>query len=353
MKPIPLIPFLLAAGLVVPVVADTIRLKDGTTYEGKVLSEDGDQYVVEVQVTRSIKDEKRIPKADVDKILREEPDLKAFTDLPKFVPTPDLLEVAEYDTRIAKVQSFLKTYPTSKKATEAKAILATLQEEQKAVAAGGVKINGALIPAAERSADLYDIDSRVLASAVRNLIASGNFIGAYGKYAELEKEYPGSAALRATIPAVVASMKSYNAQVTESLAGYDKRMKERTDGINQMSGNDRATTARAIAEQDAEFQRLYEAEKKAGNKWPPLSPDHKASLDETKRHLDQDIRRLEALKIPENQDGGKAWREAWTAILGGDEQAVRTALSAARSARLPQRYLSQLEDKAKASGIKF
>ena len=46
--------------------ADTFVLKDGTTIEGTVIRQDDDaNYVIEVQVTSTIKDERVIPKADV------------------------------------------------------------------------------------------------------------------------------------------------------------------------------------------------------------------------------------------------------------------------------------------------
>lgn len=57
---------LLAVAL--PCAADTFLLKDGITLNGAVVSEAGDFYLVEFQVTKSIKDDRKIAKADVVKI---------------------------------------------------------------------------------------------------------------------------------------------------------------------------------------------------------------------------------------------------------------------------------------------
>ena len=51
--------------------ADTIILKNGTRYQGRVLKDEGESYLLEIQVTRSIKDERRVAKADIEKIEKE------------------------------------------------------------------------------------------------------------------------------------------------------------------------------------------------------------------------------------------------------------------------------------------
>ena len=63
--------------------ADTIVMKDGTKYEGEVLSEDAESYTMAIQVTPSIKDERRLLKADVESVKRSSPDDEAFEEIDK------------------------------------------------------------------------------------------------------------------------------------------------------------------------------------------------------------------------------------------------------------------------------
>ena len=91
MKIRPITASLWILALTLPAVADTFFLKDGTTMEGKILRQDATAYFVEVNVTKSIKDERSIAKADVVKVEREQPDLIAFVELSKLIPAPDLL----------------------------------------------------------------------------------------------------------------------------------------------------------------------------------------------------------------------------------------------------------------------
>ena len=78
--------------------ADTIILKNGTRYEGRILKDEGDSYLLEIQVTRSIKDERRVAKADIEKIEKEDVAASDFAELAKLTDTPDLLKEGEVVT---------------------------------------------------------------------------------------------------------------------------------------------------------------------------------------------------------------------------------------------------------------
>jgi hypothetical protein len=77
-------------------LADSFELKDGTKFEGTILREEGSDYIIQVQVTKSIKDERRIPKADVVSQVAEKKDETAFPEIAKLIPAPDLLDEAGY-----------------------------------------------------------------------------------------------------------------------------------------------------------------------------------------------------------------------------------------------------------------
>src|SRR5690606_27091287 len=144
-----------------PAIADTFVLKDGTRLEGKILSETQDTYLLEIQVTKSIKDEKTVPKADVKEIVREKVDETAFEKLKGLVPTPDLLTSDDYDARILQITTFLQAHQKSAKVCDANATLAILKTEGVAVQSGGLKLGGKIIPAEEYKANAYEIDAKV------------------------------------------------------------------------------------------------------------------------------------------------------------------------------------------------
>lgn len=345
----------LAASLMVTLIgaasADTLHLKNGTTYEGKILNETPDSYLVEVMVTKTIKEEKTIAKADVDKIEREKLDEKAYLEIAKLVPAPDLLASGDYRSRLDLCYKFVKSFPNSPLAAKARAIAGELEKENDAVAQGGVKLGGKLISSADLQANKVEINARVLESSVRAHAKASEWIPALRDFAKLEAEYSSTAPFRDVLPVVKEVIGQYNAQLLESSATLAKRLEDRKVGLERMSSEDRNASTRAIAEQDEAAARKLAEEKAAGIKWTTPDAFNKSSLDEAVRFCDQELKRLDALRPDSKTDAGKAWRDAWTAVHGTDPKVVVTALADARNAKISAELITELETLARKSGL--
>lgn len=334
--------------LSLPSPADTFNLKDGTSLEGVILSDAGDAYVVDVQVTKSIKDERKILKTDVAKIIRDEPDLKAFEPISKLVPTPDLLTADAYSRNIATVEKFLNTYPTSGKSRAAKAILETLKSESAQIDAGGIKLIGKIIAPAEYQANAYDLDARVQEAKIRGFIAANQFLHALRVFVDFDRDYRNTLSYGALLTIMKQVIQTQVEEAKQSLATLDARTKERTVGIQRMPLEDRKITEEAIKSEDAELEGFYKAEKNAKQSWPTTSPFHKASLEDTVKFGQAELIRLNSVKTTLGVDSGKSYREAWTAIhSGSNAAAVTAALASAKAAGVATRYLAPLEAAAK------
>lgn len=353
MKKTPLAASLCLWTLALPCVADTFTLKDGTVLEASVLKEDPESYTLEVQITKSIKDERKVAKADVQKVDRAKPDLIAFVAIGKLVPTPDYLTEDEYTQKISAVTKFLDQNKGSSKVKDAKAILETLKTESAAVAAGGIKVNGKLVSAAEYQANAYDIDARIQEAKIRSLADAGEILAALRAFTDFDKEYRTTLSYGTLAPFMIEQIKGYVAEARQSLATLDARIKERQVGLQRMASADRQDTETAIKEETAAIEARYASEKSGKQSWPTMSPYHKASIDDTVRFGELELTRLVAVKTTLGVDGGKAFRDAYTAVQGGATAAsISTALAAAKTALVPARYLAPLEEKAKAAAKK-
>lgn len=331
--------------------ADTIILKDGTKLEGKILRQDATNYVVEVSVTKSIKDERTIAKADVTKIERVKPDLVAFEQIAKLVPTPDLLTAEEYGKRIRAMEKFTIEHRDSDKLKEAKAMLAALKIEANEVLAGGVKMNGKIVPPAEYRANAYDIDSRIQEMKIRALVKQGRYLQALRAFSEFSRDFSNTTAHASLVPLINQAITTYLAEVGEILASYDARVKERATGLTRMPADTRAETENAIREETAAIEARFKAEQEAKVDWVTTDPFFKPSLDETMEFGKQEISRLASLEKTPAVDAGKAYREALSTIQGkADATAANNAINAAKAAIIPPRYIAILETAAQASG---
>lgn len=330
-----------------PSPADTFTLKDGSTLEGKVISDVGDTYVIEVQVTKSIKDERKIPKADVVKVVREDPDTKAFEAISQMVPTPDLLTTDEYAVHIAAVEKFIKTSPNNSNLSKAEAILTTLKSESAQVAAGGVKINGKMVSTAEYQANTYDLDARVQEARIRDLVNDNEFLPALRLFVSFDRDYRNTLAYGALITLMKQVIQHQVDESKESLLTLDTRTRERAVGLQRMAFEDRKITEEAIRSEAAEIEARYKTEKAEKQPWPTTSPFHKASLEDTVKFGQAELIRLGTVKTILGLDAGKAYRELWKAIhSGANAAAVTSAIANAKAAAVPPRYLAPLEAKA-------
>ena len=330
------------------VSADTFELKDGTKIEGTIVREDGADYVIRVQVTKSIKEERRIPKANVAKQTAEQKDETEFLEIAKLVPAPEMQSAEVYQAQVNKVEAFITKYPQSPKKPEALKVLSVLEKEFDVVQAGGVKFQGKLISAADRKPKAYALDAGLQAAAMKTAADQGDMITALRAWTKLETGFQGSAAYRENVPFAIRVMKSQLSTVSSSLATFDARTKARTDGLTTMTSADRNLSTAAIKEEEDAYMARLEKDKAAGHKWLPLDPYVKAPLEETKRSLESEIRRLETLDTTQLPKADAAYETAWTAVTkpGATPQEISTALSAASSASIPPAYLEMLKKAA-------
>lgn len=334
--------------ITLPSHADTFMMKDGTTLEAKVISETADAYQLEVQVTKSIKDERRVLKADVAKKSADQPDLKAFEAIAKLAPTPDLMSADDYLVQIAAVEKFLKEYRASNKTKEAKAILETLKAESAQVTAGGIKYNGKIVSPADFKANAYDLDARVEEAKIHRLVDSNEYLAALRAFVDFDRDYRTTLSYGALSTIIKQVIQNQVAEAKQSLAGYDARIKAREVGLQQMAADDRKISENAIKAETVELDKRYKAEKDAKQVWVTTSPFNKASLEDTVKTGETELVRLAAVKTALGVDGGKAYRDLYTAVhSGANAAAVSTAITAAKTALVPPRYLAPLEAAAK------
>lgn len=332
--------------------ADTIFLKDGTQLTGKVMSRDSTHYVIEVRVTKSIKDERKVARADVLRIEEEQPDLKAFEGIAGLVPIPDMLTAADYAARIKQVEKFLADHKGTSKSKEAKALLADLKAEANEILAGGIKMNGKIVPPAEYRANAYEIDASVKAAAIRSMAKAGLTLQSLRAFSEFDRDFQNTEPRREIIPFITQTMRSYLTEVGEMAATFDARNKERMAGLERMSGADRQDTGRAIQEETAALEARFKSEKGASTAWVTVSPFCKPALDDTLNFGKQEISRITGNPAG-TVDAGKIFRDTLALIGGsGEPTAIHSGIAAAESAKMPPRYLDILKRAAGAKGIK-
>ncbi|MBK1854850.1 hypothetical protein JO972_07755 [Verrucomicrobiaceae bacterium 5K15] len=324
--------------------ADTIILKTGDQYEGKVLSEDASSYLVEINVTKSIRDERRIPKDKVKEIVKTSAAEKNFKALGQLTPTPDGLSIEHYNERIKAAKDFLRLHPREKQSEAVKASLATLEKEAEVITDGGLKLDGKLIPASDIESDAYEIDARLLAADFVALAKQGQHQQSLRKWETLENDYGASEAYAKYLPLAARIMSAYQKYLDTQLKTLDARLEKRQSVLTSLSDNDRSRAERTISLKKAKYEALIEKEEKElRTRWLTLDPYDEDALKYNHRSTETELKALSKVDTSSIKMAGPTYRKAYTAINDGEvEEASKLIRELSSSYRLPEKYTSKL-----------
>lgn len=329
-------------------MADVFHLKNGDSLVGSILSENEDSYLIEVQITRSIKDERRIPKDQIASIERHKKDVEAFKVLSALADIPDFTSVDAYRDRIERLKAFLSEFPTSMLREKAEEIIALHESELSAIEAGGIKIDGKLLTSDERLHNLYEIDSLIKAAEINRHVESRTYLLALREFHVMERDFTGSKAWHDLLPLMRQVCAAHRAHTQRMLDGYDQRIEGQQSGLTRLPRDERQRVERNIALRDEQLESRYDEERALRSYWLSTHEYFKPAMDDTIRMADQEIRRLEtevAKSLP-TPSQAEVWRKAIDAIRNGEKQEINAALSEARSARMPTPYLERLQQLA-------
>lgn len=327
--------------------ADTIMLNNGESLEGSIVREDADNYYIQVNVTRSIKEEKVVAKTDVKRIDKESEEEKAFKEISGITPTPDLLEEEGYTARIQKIEEFLEAHPSGSMKSKAEQMTAELKAELEIISAGGVKMQGLMVQPEEYDANAYALDEQIFAQRIKNDIERRDFLGSLRRFEDYEARFSQAAGRAEVVDQIKQVLAAFGASLKNSLAAFDQRMQTQDAGLERMSQSDRNQTKKALEDRFAELDAKFEEEKAGDEKWITPDINHKESLIEALKQVESTMKKLESSKASMvDKPLEDVYRESWKMLGSADEEAKKAAMDKARGAKLPDIYLEKLSERA-------
>ncbi len=334
---------LIASLLTSSLAADTIELKSGISYQGKVLSEDATSYLVEIHHSSSIKDQRRIPKDQVKQIVSAAKDANDFARVKSSVPTPDGLSEKRYAARIKRASDFLQKFPKSKHSKEVQTILATLNKEMAVISQGGIKLDGLLISSSDIEANAYDIHARIILNKTKKLAKAGNYQMSLREWENLQLNYSHSAAYKNSLTLISRVLKPYKEELKQNLDSLERRTTKRKAAIASLKINDRKRSENLLIEKEALYAALIEKEEKQiKTKWLTIDPFNKHALDYNLRSVDATMRKIESTDTSTIKLAGPGLRGAWSALAKNELDDVDLSLRSLRPMRLPAEYIDPI-----------
>jgi hypothetical protein len=257
---------IVAAALICPLAADTVKLTDGTTLVGE-LKDSTDPKTVSIEVPikpgSKIKDLKIIDKSKVLSVVKEGPDDLAAEVVKKMLPTGDLVRSTEYKKLIETgPDKFLAQYPTSKRAKEVLDVKKTLEEEMAKVRQGMAKLEGKWLTADERVANEYNLSAFADYASLKKFIAEADYRGALHQFQAMETKSKFSTYVVKSIDLAVQAGTNYRAFLDEQVKSHAVRLKQRNDGLKNLDPDAKTKADAAIKKGELDYRLALSTEKK-------------------------------------------------------------------------------------------
>ena len=339
----------LAAGLL-SAQADTYKLKNGRSFEGKIAMETEDSYILLIEIQKGVRDEITVKKSDVESILKEDKSHDAFKKILTLLPISDLLTEKDYQNLISKnLTPFLEEYPTSEHLADVKKIETTLLDEQARVKAGELKINGKWLNTEDRAANKYEIESALALKPVLVHARNRRFGAALIALAAQEKTYQNTIPYHEALNLSLRFLPIYKSQAQKIVNNADELIRKRDLSLSRLSSGDKPRIERILAEEEAQYQSQLTKAKGSGGKWLPLNRFHPESAETVLKSIESESNRLQKIASEKYIDGGALYREFLQSIDKNDLDSAKLQLSEFGRTRPPKEYSDDLRDQLSAA----
>ncbi len=325
--------FILFILLITPhVYADTIKLKDGTTLEGKILEESPSTIKIEYNVTKSIKDIKSINRSEIKEITKVSEDEIAFNAIKSLLPTDDLLSTDDYDKILAdKPAKFLTLFPSSTHKDSVQKIIDEIKKEKAVIESGGVKLNGKWITGDEAAKDPYNHQARILGVKIIKASKKNNYSLVLNHFDELQMNYSYSLAYNETIPLIKEILPKYDASLNREEQIFEVRNKEREDQYKSMEAEDKKRTEEAFQAGMKAFQLRRKEAKELKKIWLPVNKWDLESILDARRTIVKETDKLESLDLALNGSTANTLSAAFNAFANKELETAKSQLDIAKN----------------------
>lgn len=326
-------------------LGDTFILKSGEKVEGKVLSETDKEITLQIAVTATIKDERVIKKADLDKVEKVALDEQAWPALKTLALGEASLELADYTQAITTLTAFIKQFPESAHAAEAKAKLALFEAEKQRVEAGELKVSGKWLSAAQAEQEKVQMAGDILLARMKRFAAAAQYVEAMNTFDKMEKSFPGSAAMpdaieiaRQAIPAIKLAAEQRQTQLKQSVL-------ENATRLTNSKGPERQQIETMQKQNIAAMDAAVAAAERSGATWLPLSPSNERSITALITKCGTELTRISALPVDKMRLSLKAVAKAKAAFEASDLPEADKALTEANNAWPANEQIKRLQQK--------
>lgn len=308
--------------------ADVVVLNSGEKLEGKITQETDKEITIAAKVTASITDERVVKKSDIKTITKDAPDEIAWQSLKGAKLGKNSLPLASYDAVLNPLNGFVREFPQSKFAADAKKIADAFEAEKKRVEAGEVKLEDKWLSKEEAQKERLQINGLIAFNymkdqSTRDMSAALNTLDAIEKNFSATRAYPDAVEYaQRMLPAL-------KAEVERRQKALATQKTEQAEALKKLTGPEKAAMEAEYKTAKTNAEAAVTAAEKLGLKWLPLNPATERSLSNLNTKVSSETSRLAAVPVAKMRASIQAAEKARTLLAANDVPAAEAALAQA------------------------
>jgi len=327
--------------------ADMIQTKEGKVYNGKIIAEDKESYTIKYEMAPGVRNEKRILRSDVAKITKSTPDEEEWKKIQDIEVAPDRAEAKWYvDAIQGKLLAFVRRFPDSKHADEAKARAMKLNKEYKVILGGGVKFNGRLYSAGARESNAYGLDAKMAYADLERLSKTRSYKHALRKYEALQETFKHSVEASKSHRIAVTVLKNYRRSLKLMQTEQPVLAERQAKGVKTLSENQKRLFLAELAAEEKRYERAWKREKEEmKTKWLSVYEKDMKSISDALATVEATLKQFETMQAGEVIDGGRIYQMIWTKSISGEFLKAEDLMEKLAGVNFNPSYLKRLEVK--------
>ena len=306
------------------IFADTVFLKDGTQLKGEIIEDGPTGVTIEYFATPTIKDQRTVAKADVDRVEKNTPDQKDFKELGSLDTPATVTDTSFYDPLIdRKLPEFIAKYPNSALNSDACERLKTLTEERARVQKGDQRLDSVWISASEIAADPYQTGALVKFTYIKAASASNSpnsSVEALKGYELLEKTYPGSAVMPDAVSLALQQLQQLQSQLATAKANGEIELKNISNAIASARADEAKNMKDAMAQYENNAKASMASATADGSKFFPIFQKSKESIATLQALVLAERARISQFPLSTMREGIAAAKEGASHDQSGKDQ---------------------------------
>ncbi len=362
--------FILAVACSVPFLAFSadevkeLELNDGTIHKNCTLIEETDTYyimAVPQKEGKSIKDEKKIMKSEVKRLVKpsaEEIDFKKLQRVFLDESAVNEKSAEEFNTAVDK---FLKKYPNSENKAKIEAEKARNKDILDHLKAGDIKVDGKWVNKDVQARILYGLQAKKLLTLMKSRAAARDYRNALNCQEKLKKEFPASESTVKALELAPGLIQLYVKQLEplrDNAKYQDDEKKKELAALrkkNPEAGNKAQTEyLQQQREKMSALSSKNHEERRAGYLWTSYDETDLASIERAMSYAETALQQIkvEAKDKKSNDSTLKSAEQEiadfWAAIDAGKLQDAKQKMSNVRQSRVAESYREPMEASLKA-----